>query len=206
MAQELYNEGRVLGFSAWEIFARDAMDHGIPPEDIPTEAEWLAEMICSGKSTILKVPAATPAGVIDFEMPVGTMLTGSSYILGSLFIGTCECDSTGFAKKVTSYGPLINNTTSSSPTSDSNNPVPYDTSATPYASYINSITEFVKINDGIVYTRKAKWIRTPDDSGEPYKDIDPNYGTSVTVVRFYLVEELNSDVYVLLTGFENKAF
>ena len=34
MAQELYNEGRVLGFSAWELFARDALDHGIPPEDI----------------------------------------------------------------------------------------------------------------------------------------------------------------------------
>ncbi|MBO4543265.1 MAG: hypothetical protein J5725_08815 [Bacteroidales bacterium] len=206
MAQELYNEGRVLGFSAWEIFARDALDHGIPPEDIPNEHEWLEAMLCNGNSVILKVPLGTQAGVRDFPLPEGSTLAGSNAVLGSLFVGTCECDASGFAKKVTSYGPLINNTSSSSPTSNSNNPVPYDTSTSPYAPYMSAIMEFVKINDGIVYIKKAKWIRTPDGSGEPYKDIDPNFANSTTVVRLYLAETLNADVYILLSGFENKVF
>ena len=206
MAQELYNEGRVLGFSAWELFARDALDHGIPPEDIPDEHEWLTAMLCNGNAMILKVPLGTPAGVTDFDLPTGSTLSGSNTILGSLFIGTCECDASGFATKVTSYGPLINNTSSSSPTNNSSNPVPYDHSTNPYLTYMGAITEFVKINDGIVYTKKAKWLRTPDGSGDPYKDIDPNYANSTTVVRLYLAEALNSDVYVLLSGFENKVF
>jgi len=201
MAQELYNEGRVLGFSAWEIFARDALDHGIPASEIPDEHEWLTAMLCKGNSMVLKVAAGTSAGVHDYPLPNGSSLTGAGVVLGSLFIGDCEFDNISyFAKKVTSYGPLIKNTSSSSPSSSN---VPSGSNYTPYTE---SMMEFVKINDGIVYTQRATWRRTPDGSGDPYKDIDPNYANSSTVVRLYISEALNADVCILLTGFENKVF
>lgn len=201
MAQEIYNEGRVVGLSAWEIFVKDAINRGIAPEDIPTEQEWLNAMLCKGHSTILKVVSGTTAGVHDYPLPTDSSLTAAGVILGSMFIGTCEWDTSNYAKKVTSYGPLINNISTSSPTSSS---VPYNTASKPYETFKDSIVEFVKIYDGIVYTKKANWIQTPD--GDPYKDIDPNFANSDSVVRLYLSETLNADVYILLSGFEDKTF
>lgn len=202
MAQQIYNEGRVTGFSAWEIFARDALDHGIDPNDIPDEHEWLLSMMSRGASLVLKVPGGTQKGIWECELPESSTLTGAGVIIGSPFIGNCEF-SGNVATKVTSYGPLINNTSGSHPPANGSS-VPYNTN---YNPYVSAVTEFVKINDGIVYTKSAKWIRTTD--GEPYEDIDPNFGNTIsTVVRFYISEPIadNTDVYVLLTGFDNKSF
>ena len=206
MAQQIYNEGRVTGFSAWEIFARDALDHGIAPEDIPDEHEWLLSMMGRGASVVLKVPGGTPKGIYEKELPDGSTLTAAGVILGSPFMGTCDFDATsGFAKKITSYGPLISNTSTSAPNNSGSN-VPYKLSD--FDNYKGLVTEFVKINDGIVYTKYAKWMQTPDGSGDPYKDIDPRYATSKTVVRLYISEDIAAgvDISILLTGFDNKSF
>lgn len=200
MTQELYNEGRVVGFSAWEIFARDALDHGIPASEIPDEHEWLTRMMCQGSSIVMKVPRGTTKGVHDFALPEGSSLTAAGVIIGSPFIGDCEWEG-NFAKKVISYGPLIQNTSTSSPNaSGSNVPAKSD-----YTDFIPGITEFVKINDGIVFTKSAKWLPTPEEV--PFKDIDPRFGTSTTVIRLYISENIaaGTDVYILLTGFENKS-
>jgi len=198
MAQEIYNEGRVVGFSAWEIFAREAESKGIDPIDIPNEHKWLASMIGSGASMILRVPSGTTAGVHDYPLPTGSGLTASGVIVANPFIGNCEWDVSGFAKKVISYGPLIKNTTGSGNSPTSSN-VPYGTD---YSIYMDAIAEFMKITDGIVYIQNATWIRNQDN--QPYKDIDPNYANSTTVIRLYISAALVSDVYILLTGFNNK--
>lgn len=204
MAQEIYNEGRVLGFSAWEIFVREALDSGMSPEDIPDEQEWLTAMIGSGASMVLNIAAGTSAGIHDYELPAGSKLAASGTIIASPFIGNCEWDTvSNFAKKVTSYGALINNTGSSYPSSGSVPPAPGASITYADADYRNCVSEFVKITDGIVYLKTATWVNSVT-SVPPKKDIDPNYGSSKTVVRLYISSEIAYDTHIILTGFNNK--
>lgn len=204
MAQELYNEGRVVGFSAYEIFKRLCEDAQIPEEDIPDERTWLTSMIGIGASLILQIPANTTKGVHDFPLPEHSALTAAGVIFANPFMGDCEWDDTqdmpAWATKVTSYSPLIKNTsgTGNSPTTNS---VPYDNTYTD-TGYADLISDFVKITDGIVYTDHATWIQTED--GTPYKDINPNFGSSSSVIRLYIKEKITHDVNVLFTGFLNK--
>lgn len=198
MAQEIYNEGRVVGFSAWEIFMREALNNGVPQSDIPDEHKWLASMIGSGASMILRIPANTTAGVHDYELPLNSNLAAAGVILANPFMGECEWDSSTWATKITSYSPLILNNSFEYPTS---NDVPYDSDYT-HAEYKNSVSEFVKITDGIVYTKNATWLNT--ESGLPQEDINPNFNESSTVVRLYISEDIKYDVKILLTGFHNK--
>lgn len=200
MPQEIYNEGRVVGLSAWEIFKRNAEASGIAPADIPDENKWLASMIGSGASMILRVGAGTTAGVHDYDLPLGSNLSAAGVIIASPFIGDCMWDSAIWATKVKSYGPTILNTSSSYPTSST---VPSDTTYSD-AEYRNCVSEFVKITDGIVYTKGADWIQTPPTDPLPYKDIDPNFGNSTAVVRLYISADIDYDVKILLTGFTDS--
>ena len=170
MPQEIYNEGRVVGLSAWEIFKRDALSSGMPPETIPNESQWLTAMIGAGSSMILKVPANTDKGVIDFELPSGSNLTASGVILATPFMGSCEWDVSGWAKKVTSYSSLIENTATSSPT-DSGAQVPYNSNYS-NAEFGGCVSEFLKITDGIVYTKKANWITTDKQAQKVFSNSD----------------------------------
>ena len=205
MPQEIYNEGRVVGLSAWEIFKREAEESGVDPAVIPNEREWLASMIGSGASMVLRIKSGK-SGRQDFPLPSSSSLTAAGVIIASPFIGECELDGTGdtaWAKRVTSYNQaLIGNSDSYPPTA---NNVPVDSSASP-TKYADSVAEFTKITDGIVYLKKANWIdagHTPPEL--PAKDIDPNLGKSTAVVRLYISSPLTTDVYVLFTGFHNKA-
>ena len=198
MPQEIYNEGRVVGLSAWELFKRTALSNGADPELIPNEEQWLASMFGMGASMILKIPAGR-SGVQDFELPVGSTLSGANVIIANPFTGTCALSDSGWATKVTSYGPLILNNEEYSPAAGQTPEVPYNSY---YSNYKTAIAEFLKITDGIVYTKGATWIPTEDS--QPEKDIDPNFNDSSTVIRLYISEPTVSDVYVLFTGFLNK--
>ena len=155
MPQEIYNEGRVVGLSAWEIFKRQALGNGVPENEIPNEREWISSMIGSGASMILRIPSGTQAGVNDFELPSTSNLSAAGTIIANPFIGTCECDISNWATKVTSYGPLILNDKEHYPDPSAD---PEISSSTNYSSYVNSINEFNKITDGIVYTKNANWL------------------------------------------------
>ena len=200
MPQEIYNEGRVVGLSAWELFMREALNNGVLPEDIPDEHEWLASMIGMGASMILRVPANTSAGIHDYDLPVGSNLTSAGIIIASPFLGACEWNSSTWATKVTSYSPLIKNESGSGNYPTSNN-VPYDNTYST-ATYQNIASEFIKITDGIVFTNNANWIQTQD--GNPYEDIDPNFNESSTTVRLYIDSDIKYDTQIILTGFSNK--
>lgn len=158
MPQEIYNEGRVVGLSAWEIFKRQALSNNVPENEIPNEREWISSMIGSGASMILRIPSGTPAGVNDFELPSTSNLSAAGTIVANPFIGTCECDASNWAKKVTSYGPLILNDKEHYPNPQHAEGVPEIPSDTDYSSYVNSVNEFNKITDGIVYTKNANWL------------------------------------------------
>lgn len=199
MPQEIYNEGRVVGLSAWELFLKAALANGVPPEAVPNEAQWLTSMIGSGASMILKISANTLPGVHDYVLPSGSNLTAAGVIIANPFQGTCEWDSSTWATKVTSYSSLIQNDSNDSPSADGSS-VPFDENYSE-AEYANCVSEFVKITDGIVFTKNATWIPTGD---APEKDIDPNFNESSTIVRLYIASKINYDIAVLLTGFANK--
>ena len=198
MAQEIYNEGRVVGLSAWELFSKAALSNGVSPDKIPNESEWLSSMIGSGASLILKVPSGTTKGVHDYDLPNGSELSAAGIIIANPFMGTCEWDS-NWAKKVTSYSSLLQNTTTSSPADDGST-VPYNSNYSEQECAA-CVSEFIKITDGLVYTKNATWIPTGD---VPQKDIDPNFNESSTVVRLYVSATTTADIYVMLTGFTNK--
>ena len=106
MAQQIYNEGRVVGFSAYEIFKRLCLDKHIPEEDIPDEHTWLTSMIGMGSSMILTIKSGTTKGVHDYVLPDTSTLTAAGVIFANPFMGSCEWDdpiTPQWATKVTSY-------------------------------------------------------------------------------------------------------
>lgn len=205
MAQEIYNEGRVVGLSAWEIFYKEAIGKGIIPDNIPAEPQWLASMIGMGNSMILRIPAGTSAGIHDFEVPQGCNLSAAGVVIANPFMGTCTWDTSNWATKVTSYSSLVLNTDvgGKNPPVTGSNTVPCDDSSYTTGEFFDCVTEFTKLADGVVFIKNANWIPTP--IGEfPEKDIDPNFNESAAVVRVYLSSATQHDVAVLLTGFTNK--
>lgn len=198
MPQEIYNEGRVVGLSAWELFVKQALGDGMSPEVIPNEQQWLTSMIGMGSSMILKISADTQAGVHDYPLPINSNLSAAGVIIANPFMGDCAWDSSTWATKVLSYSPLIQNDNNASPTSSN---VPYGNNYS-ITTYQNIVSEFTKITDGIVFTQNANWIN--NGNGLPKKDIDPNFNESSTVVRLYISSDIKYDTAVLLTGFNNK--
>ena len=53
----IYNEGRVVGASAYEIYVRNFYAND-PNSTPPTERTWLANMFGSGSAMILKINTA----------------------------------------------------------------------------------------------------------------------------------------------------
>lgn len=199
MAQEIYNEGRVVGLSAWELFMREALGEGVSPDQIPGEREWLSSMIGSGASLVLKIPSGTVKGVHDYNLPSASNLSAAGVIVASPFLGECEWDSSNWATKVTSYSSLIQNDSEHSPAADGST-VPYNADYSE-AECAAIVSQFMKLTDGVAYIKNATWIPT---GSSPKKDIDPNFNNSSAVVRLYINADLSSDVYVMFTGFTNK--
>lgn len=95
MSVTLYNEGRVVGLSAYEAFVRlflaDPNNTGKQP---PDEKEWLSSSIASGSSMLVKVPQKTQIGgqdiaddqyhVIDILLPNDTTLCAANTITAAL--------------------------------------------------------------------------------------------------------------------------
>lgn len=198
MPQEIYNEGRVVGLSAWEIFVKNLEGKIDDPSAVPSEAQWLSSMIGSGMSMLLQIPAGTQAGIRDFALPSGNNLAASGIIWANPFLGDAVFDN-GWAVKVTSYSPLIANDSSAAPTSHN---VPSGTYAA--TQYSNMLVNFLKITDGIVYQSEATWIELASANKPPRKDIDPDYNNSYAVIRLNISADIDADVNIIFTGFQNK--
>ena len=174
MAQEIYNEGRVVGFSAWELYKYQALSNGVPENEIPNEREWLASMLGSGASMVLRITGTNggfDAGIHDYELPIGSNLTAAGVIVASPFMGDCEFSTIGsasWAKKIKSYGSLIENDATAFPTS-------INVPSSDYDDYKNCVSDFLKISDGIVYTKNAEWIYRSEHYSETFQ------GTGETV-------------------------
>jgi len=197
--RQLYNEGRVVGLSAYELFVRQSLVYR-PEGDIPTEREWLADTLAGGNSMILKVAQGTTAGSHDYPLPTNCRLCGCSTVYASLFEGEVEVDDSGFwATRVTSYGKLVSNTEESHPETPGQpedvptQPNPVDTTSEDLLRSRN----YSKILSGLVF-QPGTWTQ----SGSQYV-LEPDLSEQ-GFIRLGVTATLTCDVYILITGLIHK--
>lgn len=97
MSRKLWNEGRVVGYSAYEMYVKRAL--AVDPETpVATEQEWLASSLAMGSSMVLRLPensyatdtVQTDDGTLyTFEcaLPAESRLRAANTIIAAPFIG-----------------------------------------------------------------------------------------------------------------------
>lgn len=217
MPTELWGEGRVVGYSAYEIYVKQhlALNPDVKPA---TERQWLASSLASGASVLLKIAADTTSKSravtenwsADYTLPENSgeldysLLCAANTIVGSFFVGTGGYQSGSvFAHKVTSYGNLIQNNSSSPATNGS----VVNTSTYPTASDLefseamqSSLKSYMKIVDGIVI-QPGTWRGT---GTTPARDMAPILSKSPTI-RLHFRGPVKHTFELLLTGFSIRA-
>lgn len=211
MPKELYNEGRVVGYSAYEMYVRHHLS--VDPEHTPaSEKEWLASMMAMGSSMLLKINSEVgkPFGIqgshyIEIDFPTDSRLCAANNIIASFFSGE---DSTldnsevpaEWATKITDYGPLIQNNSANFPENpDKVPPMASDISGLSNDT-IKQIHEYMKIIDGIVI-QPGTWTDNPNKP--PQKDFTPIL-SQAPKLRILVSDKIETDFYIMLTGFTNR--
>lgn len=226
----IYNEGRVVGFSSWEIYMRQALQK-YPNIEPANEREWLAASIGGHNSMVLKIAAGTLAGSHDYVLPADTDLCGCSVMTATLFEGAVTIGEDGlWAQNVSDYGPLISNVVDrypSTPGEPSDVPTKED-SIIHSPEYSDQCHEFVKIVDGLVI-QPGEWVDNvvvnPIENEEDqnvlvdnddlllasstvasqggFKVLKPDL-TKSGFIRLGFSKPIEHDFYILFTGFVFK--
>lgn len=215
MPRQIWNEGRVVGYSAYEVYVKHALS--VDPDHEPaTEKEWLASMMAMGSSMLLRI-GVDPAGSTydglhyrDIQFPEDSRLCAANTILASFFdgdgyVGTASPsdDLTAWATKVTNYGSLIKNDSTSSPSGVldvSGNVPPTSINAITNTTIVPRIKEYMKIVDGIII-QPGTWIDNPNTP--PQKDFKPTL-SKYPRLRIAFSERITTPFFLLLTGFTNR--
>lgn len=204
MSRTLYNEGRVVGLSAYEIYVKQHASED-PVNPPASEREWLASTIAMGSSMLVKIPQNISHGdsenwVLDIQFPSDTLLCAANTIIGSFFRGNgvFENDS-NWASRVSSYGDLISNKSSSSPSGNLNHSsnIPYDSIETWSDEDKKKLANYMNIIDGVII-QPGNWVDSTVKP--PQKDLSPNMG-DYPRLRLQIRGKINTDIQILLTGF-----
>lgn len=202
MARELYNMGRVTGFSAYEIYVKQHASED-PVNPPASEREWLASSLAMGASMLLKIPANTAHGdadnwVLDIQFPSDTILCAANTIIASFFRGEGVYNG-NWATRVSSYGDLISNTSGSSPNGNLNHgsTIPQGTVDDWNETEKDTLADYMKIVDGIII-HPGTWSNSTKIP--PQKDFAPNMG-DYPRIRLHIRGPINNDLQILLTGF-----
>lgn len=204
MPKEIWNMGRVAGYSAYEIYVRQHQAED-PDTKPATERQWLASSLAMGSSLLLKIPEVTNVDDgeihdIQVALPAGTRLCAANTIIGSFFLGDATViEGSTWAQCVTDYGPLIRNTSSSYPTSPSN--VPSDSKEDISETEIYQLQGYLSIIDGIVY-QPGTWSEATKQP--PKKDFKPDM-SGVGTVRIRFKGKISESFWILLTGFTMRS-
>lgn len=202
MPREIYNEGRVVGLSAYETYVKQHLseDPNTPPA---TEREWLASSLAMGSSLLLKVPNVSQADdahtFLDIYLPTNSKLAAANTIVATFFDGDAVF-SGNWATKVTDYGQLISNTSSSSPSGDvgPTGTVPRQTLSDLSDTKKQQLSDYIKIYDGVVI-QPGNWV--DNTSKPPQKDFKANLANPYPRVRLHVLGPITSNPLILLTGF-----
>lgn len=202
MARELYNLGRVTGFSAYEVYVKQHASED-PVNPPASEREWLASSLAMGSSMLLKIPAntahrETDNWVLDIQFPSNTILCAANTIIASYFRGEGVYNG-NWATRVSSYGDLISNTSSSSPNGNLNHgsTIPRGNVGEWDEDEKERLADYMKIVDGIII-HPGTW--SASEKTPPQKDFIPNMG-DYPRIRLHIRGPINHDLQILLTGF-----
>lgn len=202
MSRTLYNEGRVVGFSAYEIYVKQhqSEDPNNPPA---SEREWLASTIAMGSSMLLNIPqniahSEDEHWMYEVQFPENTLLCAANTIIASYFRGEATYDG-NWAVRVTSYGDLISNSAASSPNGNLNHgsTIPTGTLDSWTEEEKDSLANYMKIIDGIII-QPGTWSTSA--VRPPQKDFSPNLG-DYPRIRIHFRGPITSSFQILLTGF-----
>lgn len=205
--QEIFNEGRVVGLSAYEVYVRHHMEeYGDDPDNPPaSERAWLASSITMGTSLLIQV---SPNGTytqqrtwnagegeegkywgIEIKVPTRSRLCAANQILGNIFLGDAvlDTDNRPFCKSITDYGFLSSDTHKENYLNLVMNPdkITY---------YDNQLKEYSKLIDGVVIQ--------PSQDPNGWDDYVPNLHDSPKI-RLLFREKVEDTFYLLLTGFSD---
>lgn len=179
-SRELWNEGRVVGLSAHEIYVRQHMieDPTTPPA---SEREWLAASLGSGASVLVHVGQTTGGDqdhhIVEIRLPEDgqyrTNLCAANTIVASYFNGDAEeIPGTQVASRVTSYGRLISNDSSSYPQGEVSDAatLPKKTVTDWDDAQIDSLASYMRVLDGVVLQPGtwSKYYKSYTFDGETY--------------------------------------
>lgn len=198
MPRQIWNEGRVQGYSAYEIYLKQAISDN-PDLQPATEREWLASSIACGSSMVVKIPkTSNDSGYLDIALPENSKLCAANVIFANLFIGDCEYDvNSYFAKRVINYGFCISNTLNFHPDVNGTQ-IPTTDDDISLESVLSYSKAYNKIVDGVVI-QPGKWKETGDEAGQ-YMDLSPDMSKS-PFIRIFYSGKIESSVQIMLTGF-----
>lgn len=206
MPRELYNEGRVVGLSAYEIYVKQhqAEDPSVPPA---SEKEWLASTIAMGSSMLLQVPqniahSTNEVWMYEVQLPSDTRLCAANTIVASFFKGNAVYSS-NWARRITDYGDLISNTSESSPSGNLNHgsSIPYQTMENWTDDEKKQLSQYMRILDGVVI-QPGTWSHSSNKP--PEKDFSPNLG-DYPRIRIQIKGPVEVPFQILFTGFTIRA-
>lgn len=203
MPRQLWNQGRVVGYSAYELYVRQQASENpeIPPA---SEREWLASTIAMGSSMLMRVDADTnhaedQSWIKEVQLPSNTKLCAANTIMASFFLGEGEYGSE-WANRILDYGRLISNNAHSSPSTghiDHSENIPNQGVSEWSDSQKLELAQYMKIVDGIVI-QPGKW--SVSKNKPPQKDFSPDMG-DYPRIRLHIRGPIETPFQILLTGF-----
>lgn len=215
MSKIIYNEGRVVGYSAYEIYVQQFLSQN-PDGQPATEREWLASTLALGSSILFKFPAINQSEnsetYVDIPLPSNSQLCAANTVIATYFNGDAKLDDNGiFAIQVSDYGELISNTSELYPTDaptqldvSTNVPVKPQSEFVWSNSKIQKLHSYLQILSGIVI-QPGYWT-SPENSynlvyvlnggslnpltadaaaSAPWSDFTPNM-SQTSVLRFHV--------------------
>ena len=222
MPKEIYNEGRVVGMSAYEIYVRQYLIEGGQPDEIASEKEWLASSIAMGASMLLKLPQITMNEgheydhmLVDIQLPANSKLSTANTIIASYFDGECDAwekastshigdgtivKSAYWATNISSYGDLISNNLSGEKTPGTSIPKKADLSdwSTERKAMLRN---YMQVVDGVVI-QPGVWNQDGTMASEPPKFEPTLMGNDAYPrVRLDIRGSIEHPPIILLTGF-----
>lgn len=200
--REIYNEGRVIGLSQYELYVRQLLSR--EPEATPmTESEWLANTVSESSSMILCVTKGTSSGVHDYPLPEHSQLCGASVLYATLFQGQVTlAEGSNWAIRVDDYGELISNTDELHPVTPGE-PADVPTKEDPQAmpEWLGKRCDnYIKIKSALM-VQPGEWSENEDVVAS--QSLNPDFAKT-GFIRLMIQEALTEDVYLLIHGFADK--
>ena len=202
MSLDIYNEGRVVGYSAYETYIKQFLSEN-PTGTPATEREWLSSMLTSGASLMLRIDADTDDSlhVRDIALPADSKLRAANFIMANYTNVEVASADRDYPTKVASYSDnLVPNSTSNHPTSGYHTADTLPTATNPSEQVdTEAIKNYFKIKDGVVL-QDGTWSDNTTTAQPPRMGFTPDM-TKTPIVRLLIDGRITQPFYILLTGF-----